>query len=166
MYVPFIWLLNCMLGLHNSPVDSGVWSPDQVLCGFTPLIKCSVGGVKNTGHTQVPRGKTALCLMFYRSSQAGYKTQVQNANEELSFYCEGIGNHAYFKVEWRSSNSNQVGDSSNIASQFSCKERAISWHLEWCRFWLWSTCDQNASSNLTNLDTLRTKDVWVSVHKR
>jgi hypothetical protein len=35
----------------------------------------------------------------FRSSEPGYKIQAQNANEELSFNCEGIGNHEYFKIE-------------------------------------------------------------------
>ena len=76
-------------------MNSGVCSPDNGLFGFTLLIKHPVGSVKNAGHTQVLRGKTKLCLMYYRFRDPGYKIQAQNENKELRFYCEGIGIHSY-----------------------------------------------------------------------
>ena len=72
--------------------------------------------------------ETELCLMFYRSREPGYNIRAKNANKELSFCCEGVGSQAYFKVGQESINSSQVGDNSNVASQFSWKEGAIYWY--------------------------------------
>ena len=71
-------------------MDSGFWSPDQGLCGFLPLIKYHIGGVKNPEHTQVLRGKTELSLMFYRTREPVHKILAQNSNEKLNLYHEGI----------------------------------------------------------------------------
>lgn len=53
-------------------MDSGLWSPALELCGFTSLIKCHIGVVKNTGHTEVLRGKTELSHIFYGTREPGY----------------------------------------------------------------------------------------------